>query len=217
MKKNNFTITAHTGCMNTTPNSTESMLAAFKVGADIAEVDVRFDSNGIPVLSHDTLSEKNVYTPLSRIFELLKQYPDKKLNVDIKETSNLNAIQTEAERLGVTEQIFLTGVEDDFVNAVKAQCPKIEYYLNFGKASNMCKFESYIKFLIDKTKTSGAVGINMRKDSCNKKLVDRFKNENLSVSVWTINTFSEFQMYKEMGVNNITCKNPDEICQTLPD
>ncbi|OQP06094.1 hypothetical protein B1691_17245, partial [Geobacillus sp. 47C-IIb] len=46
-------ITAHTGCMNTPPNSIESILEGIKAGADIIEVDVRATKDGVAVLLHD--------------------------------------------------------------------------------------------------------------------------------------------------------------------
>ena len=75
----------------------------------------------------------------------------------------------------------------------------------------MSKFESYIKFLIEKTKDAGAIGINMTKENCNPKLVDKFRKEGLLVSVWTITDIEKDRIYLDSDVDNITCKNPDEV------
>ncbi|MCQ2463606.1 MAG: hypothetical protein MJ177_09445, partial [Clostridia bacterium] len=48
-----FTITAHTGCMGTKPNSLDSICAGDRYKSDIVEFDLRFDPDGNPVLWHD--------------------------------------------------------------------------------------------------------------------------------------------------------------------
>lgn len=207
----NYTITAHTGCMDTKPNTIESIITGFNSGADIVEIDVRFNKNNEPVLSHDIINDNINYTTLSQAFDLLKKYSNKKMNIDIKEFGNIKSIQTLAESKSVTNQIFLTGIEEDSAPLVKSNCPNIPYYLNFSKKSGMTKFESYIKFLIDKTKTSGAIGINLNKESCNDKLIERFRKEQLLVSLWTVSDTVKDKVYLDMDVDNITCKNPDEV------
>lgn len=197
--------------MNTTANTIQSIIAGFDSGADIVEIDIRFDKNSVPVLSHDEVKEDAEYTSLSEAFDTMKNYPRRKVNLDIKETDDLPCIQQLAKDKGVLSQIFLTGVTDDFVEAVRVGCPEIPYYLNFGKKTNMARFESYIKFLIDKTKEAGAIGINLNKENCNPKLVERFKKEGLLVSVWTITDINTDKIYLDMDVDNITCKNPDEV------
>lgn len=211
MSQKNYTVTAHTGCMNTPANTIESIVAGFECGSDIVEIDIRFNKDMIPVLSHDKVMDSTDYTLLSQAFDTIKNYPDKKVNLDIKETANMPAIQLLAKEKGVVSQIFFTGVEDSFVDSVKNGCPEIPYFLNFGKKTNMSKFESYIKYLIDKTKSSGAIGINMTKENCNPKLIDRFRKEGLLVSVWTIADTEKDRIYLDMDVDNITCKNPDEV------
>lgn len=46
-------ITAHTGCMNTPPDSIQSVLERINTGAEIIEVDVNVTKDGIAVLVHD--------------------------------------------------------------------------------------------------------------------------------------------------------------------
>ena len=49
----NFTYTAHTGCVKTADNSLEAIEEGAKHGADIIEFDLNFLPDGTPVLSHD--------------------------------------------------------------------------------------------------------------------------------------------------------------------
>jgi len=54
-----FTITAHTGCENTPDNSIGSVLKAFDSGADIFEIDIRFDENKVMICVPKSLIEND--------------------------------------------------------------------------------------------------------------------------------------------------------------
>ena len=116
-----FTVTAHTGAMNTPENSLLSIQTGL-ANADIVEFDVRFTADGVPVLSHNWPLPKDA-VPLEEAFRLLAQHPDKQANVDLKSTDNLPAVQRLAEQTGVLDQIFFTGVFQSFVPAVRAGAP----------------------------------------------------------------------------------------------
>ena len=211
--RENFTVTAHTGCMNTEVNTIESIEKGFDAGADIAEIDIRFDSAGEPILTHNTLSldEEKSAVKLSEAFDFIRQYPDKKVNLDIKETKNLIRIQSLAYEKDVIKQIFFTGVEEAFVDAVRKSCPDISYYLNC-RIPNIFSFTSlYIDKWLKKTAAAGAVGINLTKSNCSKKLIRAFHKKKMLVSVWTITDEKTAVKYLKMQPDNITCKNPHEV------
>lgn len=210
-----ITVTAHTGCMNTKANTIESIEAGFSAGADIVEVDIRFDSEGIPVLSHDSIDKSKEYVTLSQAFDYMKNFPDKKMNLDIKSTENMPEIQRLAKEKGVIEQVFFTGITEKFINAAKTGCPEITYYLNLGGKNILTKVPFYINYLVKKTKQLGATGINLSKFNCSKMLIDIFHKNDLSVSVWTITDKKTAKKYIEMLPDNITCKNPDEVLENI--
>ena len=61
--------------MNTKPNSIESISAGFDMGADITEIDIRFTSDGVPVLSHDDVNNKAIFGQKSKSrYKRTKQY-----------------------------------------------------------------------------------------------------------------------------------------------
>lgn len=210
-----ITVTAHTGCMNTKANTIESIEAGFSAGADIAEVDVRFNSEGIPVLSHDSLIESKKYVTLEETFDYIKNFPDKQINLDMKSVENMPEIQRLAKEKGVIEQLFFTGITENFVTAVRTGCPEIPYYLNFGKKNILAKFPFFINNLVKKTKELGAIGINLNKCNCSKMLIDIFHKNALAVSVWTIKDKKTAKKYIKMNPDNITCKNPDEVLENI--
>lgn len=209
--KQSCTITAHSGCINTKPNSIESIIAGFDTGADITEIDVRFAPDGTPVLSHDDLNNNEKPVTLAEAFDVIKKYPGKKINLDIKETSNLPAIQSLAYEKGIKEQVFLTGVWENFAEPVRKGCPDIPFYLNKNFLPYLKNIPAYIKYLISLTKKYGAIGINLNKNFCSETLITKFHEAGLLVSVWTITDIHGAKKYLSMKPDNITCKNPDEV------
>lgn len=212
----NFTFTAHTGCMNTKDNSLESIDVGAQNGAAIIEFDLNFDKNGNPVLSHD--EPKGNEVTLDEAFRKLSEYPQLKANVDVKRTVNLSAVQELAEKHGVLNQIFYTGIEEKDVNAVKTQSPEIPYYLNMKvNVTAKKQTEEYIMSLVQKVKDCGAVGINFNKSNASKELVDTFHENGLLVSIWTVNSKKDLYRILSYAPDNITTKHPDRLNSILSD
>ncbi len=208
-----FTITAHTGCMDTEDNSVESMEMGVSKGANIIEFDVRFSNDGTPVLAHDEPTGNEL--KLQDAFEFLANHKDIKANVDMKTTDNMSAIQTLAEEYGVMEQIFFTGVNMDFVDAVIEGSPKVPYYLNVNVEKDKAKDKEYILSLVKQVKEVGAIGINFNYKSATKELVSVFHQNGLLVSIWTVD--DEYNMYKILSFepNNITTRCPDKLSEIV--
>ncbi|MCD7775599.1 MAG: glycerophosphodiester phosphodiesterase [Clostridiales bacterium] len=212
-----FTLTAHTGCMGTKANTIESIDAGFNSGADVIEIDIRFLKNGVPVLSHNPVSKdrENSVVKLDAAFDCIKNYPEKKVNLDIKSTENLGEVQRLAKEKGVLNQVFFTGIYPNFVNAVRRDAPEISYYLNYNIPNPLMKVKAYLNYLVRKTKRLGAVGLNINKAVCSRELVELFHRSNLLVSVWTITDINGAKKYLSLSPDNITCKNPDEVARLL--
>lgn len=207
------TLTAHTGCSGTEDNSLEAINAGIKNGADIVEFDLRFDKNGVPVLSHD--DPKGGEVTLEEAFSLISKHPNIKANVDVKITTDLKQVEALAEKHGVLSQIFYTGIEEKDVPAVKKDSPRISYYLNINNILPPAKHtREYIITLADKVQKCGAVGINFHHKSASELLVDVFREKGLLVSIWTIKTEKELYNALTLAPDNITTKNP-ELLQNI--
>ena len=208
----NFTYTAHTGCMNTEDNSLESIEVGAEYGAKIVEFDVQY-YNGVPVLSHD--EPKGDELSLEEGFLKVKQYDGLRVNVDIKSVEHLYAVGEVAEKTGVKDRIFFTGINEEDVARVKSDCPDIDYYLNVDVLPEGKQTEEYLLSLVDKVKTCGAIGINLNKDNATPTLVDAFHQNGLLVSIWTINDFSDIYKILSFGPDNITTRRPDRLQEAL--
>lgn len=208
----NFTYTAHTGCLDTEDNSLQSIETGVEYGAQIVEFDVRY-YDSIPVLAHD--DPKGDEVTLTDAFLKVKEYEDLKVNVDIKSTEYLEKVQIIAEETGVLDRIFFTGIEEGDVEVVKKTCPDVQYYLNVDVASPRKQDEEYLLSLVEKVKSCGAVGINFNKDNATKELVDIFHENGLLVSIWTVNNTTDMYKILSYSPDNITTRRPDKMKDVL--
>ena len=211
--RENFTYTAHTGCVDTPDNSLEAIEAGVKYGADIVEFDLRFLEDGTPVLAHDEPTGNEV--TLDKAFKKVSEYEDIQVNVDIKATDNLKAIYPLAKKHGIEDRIFYTGVNAEFVEAVKKDSPELPYYLNVDVKKPKKQTPEYLEDLVKEVKESGAIGINFNKNNATAELVEAFHENDLLVSIWTVN--EEKDMYKiiHLSPDNITTRNPDNLKEIL--
>ena len=206
----NLTVTAHSGCMGLPDNSVESMEAGVKAGAQMVEIDLSFDSLGLPVLSHDKVKEGEKYCPLSDVFEFLASHPGIKANIDVKDTSHLETVPGLAKEYSVADRIFFTGICEKDVAAAKEKAPEIPYYLNAS-----CSRIFGIKKTVKKARELGAIGINTNYRGLSKRLVTEAHEEGLLVSVWTVNSVRTAKFALERKPDNITSRCPDLIFDTV--
>lgn len=204
-----FTVTAHTGCENSADNSLEAIRLGYSSGADIVEFDLNFNSEGVPVLSHDEPQRGTI--TLEEAFWAVDGYEKLKVNIDVKKADNLKAVVTLAEKYGLSERIFFTGIEEEKVDEVKAQTPDVEYYLNVDVDKSRKNEYEYLVSLAQKVESLGAVGINMWYGACSKKLVSVFHERGLLVSVWTVNNELDMLRMLELSPDNITTRLPSKL------
>lgn len=201
-----FTCTAHTGCMGTEENSIEAIEESVTNGAQIVEFDLNFNESNEPILSHDAPTGEEV--TLDEAFKKVSEYANLKVNVDIKSCAALEKIKTTAEQYGVLDRIFFTGVSDEFLESVQKADLGIPYYLNVNVDSKKRHDTAYIESLVQKVKDSGAIGINFNKDNATAEIVEAFHNNDLLVSIWTVD--------KERDMKKILCLSPDNITTRNP-
>lgn len=209
----NFTYTAHTGCVKTADNSLESIEIGAKYGADIVEFDLNFLPDGTPVLSHD--KPKGNEIKLDEAFKKISEYKNLKVNVDVKNVKNLKSVYPIAQKYGLEDRIFYTGIDIDFLEAVKKDSPEVPYYLNVSVEKPRKQTPEYLQSLVKTVKDSGAVGINFNKDHATKELVDTFHENDLLVSIWTVNKKRKMYKILFLGPDNITTRRPDKLEEIL--
>ena len=204
-----FTYTAHTGCVNTAENSLESIVKGAENGAKIVEFDLHFTADKIAVLSHD--APKGGEVTLEEAFKKLSEYETLGANVDAKSTANLGQVQALAEKYGLADRIFYTGIELEDVEAIKRDSPKIRYFLNVSIDKAKKTDGDYIASLVRTVSDCGAVGINFSKQYATREIVEAFHDAGLLVSIWTAD--SDYDIYRILSLSpdNITTRRPDKL------
>ncbi len=208
-----FTYTGHTGCMDTEDNSLDSIDIAVKYGAQIVEFDLNFTPDGDPVLAHD--DPKGGEVTLDQAFKKVSEYDGLKVNVDAKSTAALEKVKPIAEKHGILDRIFYTGIEESDVDTVRSDSPEVEYYLNVDVLSPKEHTEEYLLSLVKKVKDCGAIGINFNKDNASKELVDTFHENGLLVSIWTVSNDKDIYRILSYAPDNITTRQPDKLQEAL--
>jgi glycerophosphoryl diester phosphodiesterase len=110
--RNILNITAHSGCDGTAPDSIDSVQAGIQNGADAVEVDIRRNSTGELILSHDR-DGSGAYTgciTLATAFDLVARDGWMGINCDVKERETIPDILRLAESKGLgPDRLILTG------------------------------------------------------------------------------------------------------------
>lgn len=208
-----FTYTAHTGCCGTEDNSIASITSGYSYAAEIVEFDLTFNDEMTAVLCHDEPVGGEV--TLEEAFSYISQYDALQVNVDAKTHDGLWQVQEMAEKYGILDRIFFTGIEEENVEAVKNSAPDVPYYLNVDVESPSKHTQEYLASLVKKVKDAGAIGINFNKRGASAELVKVFHDNGLLVSIFTVD--SELEMYKILlcKPDNITTRYPDKLQEIL--
>lgn len=204
-------VTAHSGCMKTPADSLESVKLGVEIKADICEIDINLLSDGTTVLKHDAVlpDDKNL-VKVTEVFEYVKD-KNMGLNLDIKNFNAVGKIADEVLKYGLEEKAFLTGISKDRAEILKSSNYKVRYYLNQNLENKLfvSDYNKYIDGLIDTMKSLNCIGLNSNYMNVNSEAVERIQKAGLLVSVWTVDEPELMKKFVDMGVDNITTKNPE--------
>lgn len=196
------TVTWHAGAMDTQPNTLESIELATKNNAEIIEIDVTFRPDGTPVIIHSDSPAQNEGILLEEAIKILSK-GNSRVNLDLKSTANLPAVDEIITRYQMMSRAFYTGVFEGWIDTVRANST-IPFYLNYpiNETENA-------QTVADKAKKLGVIGINSNFNGVTKEFVDNIHNNGLEVSLWTANTEEEMLRCIVTNPDNITTKRPD--------
>lgn len=221
-------ITAHSGCMNTPPNSISSVLEGIRAGADFIEVDVRSTKDRTVVLQHD----ESVFTSFGRrriqdlTFEELKnlvkeneiiQLKDvlsliheshRMINIDIKEDSVIDPMIQIVEQYKMRDYAIISGCEKERAAYVKNNFRPYQVLLNANVQTCLqhekSKYDSFIRETCLDAISSSCCGININYNFCHEELLDMASKRSLPIFVWTVDDLNEMCKFVNMGVHSIT-------------
>lgn len=205
-----FTVTCHAGSFHTRANSVYSVRAAVEWGADIVEFDVSFRPDGTPVIIHNSNPESNQGTLLEKALDEVAKSDTCRINLDIKSTANLSAVDELVKLKGLEKRVFYTGVFEDWVEAVRSNSA-IPYYINYNPSKKESSDINFVNKIVSKALELGAVGINSNFTGVTQLLVDTARKNGLLVSLWTANNIPDMLSALALRPDNITTKRPNTL------
>lgn len=209
-----FTITAHTGAYNTRDNTIESITTAIEKGIKVIEVDVRQRPDGTLVMGHDIIMTNSDGVELSAAFEIIKK-TDVRMNLDVKESRELNALHDLIVEYNLTNQVFLTGIEESQANDVSEYCPDVAFYINCVPSRIKIFADDYQQEIIEMLEATGAVGINCNYANASRTLSDLLHKNGYMLSIWTLDTTRQMKRALIIKPDNITTRNPDKLQEVI--
>lgn len=205
-----FTITAHSGAYNTADNTLEYVRTALEKNADIIEIDVRQRPNGTIVMGHDIIVTNSDGVEVASVFELVKDR-NVLVNLDIKETKLLSDLHKMITEYNLAGKVFLTGIEQHQVKAVKDKCPGVDYYINCVPSRFKIFSEDYQQKIIGMLEETGAIGINCNFSYASTTLSDVLHRNGYKLSIWTVDKKRQMKRGLVIKPDNITTHYPDEL------
>lgn len=209
-----ITVTCHAGAMNTENNTVASIEKLIELDAEIVEFDVSFRPDGTPVMIHKEKPESDEGELISKALAVVAKSGTCKINLDLKNTSNLPVLEKLIKEYKLFDRVFYTGVSADWVDAVKATST-IPYYLNHAITEAQAKDSKEAQAVADKAKALGAIGINSRFTGGSRQFTDIVHGNGLLVSYWTPNTPEDIEKVIAFAPDNITSEHPDLAAELL--
>ena len=206
------TITAHSACEGTEPNSREHILAAIASGAEFVEIDVRCH-NGLLYLSHDLPEEPTKCVSFDTFLKLVAPHPSLFVNCDVKTEGLLEQVIESAARYGMAHRILFTGQ----CNSDGEKISSLGGYLWHSlwrlknadteegiKALNENQIREAVRYCLD----TNCPYINLDKRIVNEDNIDFVQANGLNYSVWTVDDEDQMRMLLKKRVANITTRKP---------
>lgn len=206
-------ITAHSGCDGTQDNSLEFIKYALSAGADCFEVDVRKDQDGNLFLAHDGTEEERV--ELCEAFDMLKSFPEKKMNCDLKIKDLEIPVYQLAREFKVERQLIYSGeVSLKLLWEKEKEFPGAEIHLNIENLLPEVYCEDAealrpekLKDMLTRAKSCPIACINMEYHLFTDEMIGLLAQIKLEGSAWTVDEPEEIRRLLEKGLSNITTRN----------
>lgn len=201
------TVTFHAGALKTPDNSIESVRVAIENKAQVVEVDVSFRPDGTPVMIHKDKPAENEGVLLEEALKIIGKEKNILINLDLKSTANLPAVDSLIKKYNLASRAFYTGVFESWVETVDKNSA-IPYYLNYTPSTAEKKTP---KLLIEKIKACGAIGLNSNYHNVTAHLIEELQKNGIPVSVWTLNNLHSIKKFKKIKPANMTTKYPNKF------
>ncbi len=195
-------ITAHSGCENTLPNSREHIMEAIKSDAEMIEVDVR-RSKDVLYLSHDEVCNPENSVSLDEFLDSVMSYEKLRINFDVKTEELVPYVMEKVNSRGMGDRAVFTGACND--KKTETESLGGELWMSLWPSSDN---ERDIARIEEKCIAEGCRVINLHYSMITKENFERIKSLGLTFSAWTADSEEEIRRLLELGIFNITTRNP---------
>ena len=226
-------ITAHSGCEGTAPNSREFLLHALTTGADALEIDIRRSSDGILILSHDSVGQDTAFITLEEAFGIVRD-SEMQINCDLKTYHLEEDVLKTAAAAGIAkERLIFTGSVTDcmhvmqsmrtggelsgiriFINAEELIPGFYDPFLAYRRAQEETPGETpgkaleAFRLLTERCLLAGMDVININYRVCTDDLFRLCRESGIGLSVWTVDQAEDMSRMMREGVMNLTTREP---------
>ena len=237
MNLDNLKVTSHRGFSHDIPENTiPAIYKAIDEGADYVEVDVRVTKDGVPVLLHDsslkrtTGLKKNIYdttyevvaeldagtwmdksfagTRIPTLQEALENCKGRvMLNLDLKYRNDEEGLTEKVvaliEEYEMVWQCVITSTSLKCLEEVKELNPDIRTgYITYQLYSGLIENEAVDFF-------------SMKSNLITKNILGTIHDNGKELIVWTVNSKTEIERLRRIGVDNIITDNPAYAKQVM--
>lgn len=217
-------LTAHSGSNKTKDNSYDYFYEFIDKNIDCLEVDVRKNNTGELYLSHDALKENELkdIVLLKDLFSELKKYSNKYLNCDLKEENLEQDVMLLAKEFNIENQIIFSGtvkvenIKDDFKNMYFDIFFNIEnIFEDFYKNNEfyLSNKREFVKKVSEYFKKHNLSVLNINYKFCDDEMIQLFKDNEIELSLWTVDNEEKRKEFMKKNVHNITTREAIEAIE----
>ncbi len=231
-------IIAHRGASDLAPENTLAAVElAWRLGADVVEVDVRLTRDGRIVVIHDETTDRTAGQHLEiaatdssqlrlldvgrhkhprfageripYLEEVLQTVPpERQFFVEIKcGPEILSPLVDTITGSGKRSQVVIIGFDLDTVRAAKTVLPDVPIHWLCDKRV----FASYDRSIVEQAKAGGVDGLDVHWTGVTRRFLRAVKTVGLSLYVWTVDDPAQALRLAALGVDGITTNRPDRL------
>lgn len=223
-------ITAHRGSSKRAPENTIAAIeAAMEDMADFVELDVQMTKDGVAVLGHDAtlkrvagvnqpiasmtweelqglevggwFSQEFAGEPIPCLEQVLEFCRGKiNLNIEVKNVGQDSTLPELVVKLirewGMEEQCVVSSTSLSYLERMKEALPELRTGYILSAAYGDLYFNDIVDF------------ISIRASFVNRQVVERTHGRGMGIHVWTVNTKSEMERLRLLGVDNLITDYP---------
>lgn len=198
-------ITAHAGSDGYTPNSISFIIAMLDANVDALELDCNVTEDGILYLNQNPVLDMRGFLTLDMAFELIHLNPNHTtlINVDCKNISIGRKIFDRAEAYGLKDRIILSG-KINYGDYTLEEREQIFYNIdNEIFISDDFHIEE-LKKALQRWYEDGIRYVQSSFNNINYEIFQWIRDENLKLSLQTVDDSQLIDKYIKIGVHNVT-------------